>query len=95
MTKYAVDKVLWQVSRDPAAEERFKHDRAGFLAGRELNGAEHAALLGWDVRTLFVNGAHPFLIYMASIKVSGGWSFQFMSDYVKALEGLSLVDITT
>jgi hypothetical protein len=95
MTKYAVDKVLWQIARDTKLEEEFKTNRDSFLTGRDLEENEHAALLQWDIRTLFQGGAHPFLIYMASQRMMGGWSFQFMTDYVALIHDLKLVDIKT
>ncbi len=95
MTKYAVDKVLWQIARDTRLEEEFKNNRADFLGGRDLEAGEQAALLAWDIRSLFQGGGHPFLIYMASQRMMGGWSYQFMKDYVALIHDLKLVDIKT
>jgi hypothetical protein len=95
MTKYAVDKVLYQIARDTGLEAAFKVDREAFLAGRELDAAEHAALASFDISALFQGGAHPFLIYMAAQRMMGGWSYQFMTDYVAKVAGLKLADIAT
>jgi len=95
MSKYALDKVLWQIARDPNLEHSFKTDREGFLAGRDLTAAEHAALIDFDVRAMFEGGAHPFMIYMSAQRMMGGWSFQFMKDYVAKIQGLKMVDIKT
>jgi len=95
MSKYAVDKVLWQIARDPALEQAFKNDRVAFLAGRDLTGTEHLALMDFDVRALFQGGAHPFMIYMSAQRMMGGWSYQFMKDYVARIHDLKMVDIKT
>jgi hypothetical protein len=95
MSKYAVDKVLWQIARDPAFEEVFKADAAAQLEGRDLEEGERAALLAFNIREMFQGGGHPFLIYMAAQRMRGGWSFQFMTDYVDEIKDLKLVDIRT
>jgi len=95
MSKYAVDKVLWQVARDVSLEQAFKNDRAAFLLGRDLTPTEHTALMEFDIRALFQGGAHPFMIYMSAQRMMGGWSYQFMTDYVAKIHDLKLVDIKT
>lgn len=95
MTRYAVDKVLWQYARDPEFRAEFERDRAGVLSGRELDEAERGALVAGDVREIFRLGAHPFLLYSYAIAASGGWSFAMMRDYVAKLEGLEAGDIET
>lgn len=95
MSRYAVDKLLWQIARDPAFEDSFKADREKILAGRDLTPEEHQALTDFDVRALFLGGAHPFMIYMSAQRMMGGWSYQFMIDYVEKLRGLKMVNINT
>ena len=95
MSKYAVDKVLWQIARDPGLEQAFKQDRTAFLEGRDLSESEYESLIAFDIRAMFQAGAHPFLIYMAAQRMMGGWSFQFMKDYVARIADLKLVDIKT
>lgn len=95
MTRYALDKVLWNYAREPAFKARFDADPAAAIAGRELDDAERQALVDRDFRGIFAQGAHPFLLYSFAITANGGWSVQMMRDYVARLDGLRLGDIET
>ncbi|MES2861786.1 MAG: hypothetical protein V4701_09950 [Pseudomonadota bacterium] len=85
MSRYAVNKALWQVGRDEAAAALYLESPEQFLAGRSLTAEEHRQLLTRDFAAMFASGAHPFLMYTFQLKVSGGWSFPMMVAYVKAL----------
>lgn len=95
MTRYALDKVLWEYGRDPAFKAEFDLDPGPALSVRELDASEHSALGAKDIRAIFTLGAHPFLVYSFAIALNGGWSMQFMLDYVEKLKGLELGDIET
>lgn len=95
MTRYALDKVLWNYARDPDFQSRFDADPSAALADRELNEAERQALAARDYRAIFGSGAHPFLLYSFAIAANRGWSFELMKDYVARLEGCELGDIET
>lgn len=95
MTRYALDKVLWNYARDPEFKARFDADPASAIDGLELSGTERAALASRDVRSIFQLGAHPFLLYSFAIASDGGWSMDMMKDYVARLQGLKLGDIET
>lgn len=95
MTRYAVDKVLWKVAKDPEFGATYFENPAASIEGFELDKLEQDALVGQSIRALFELGAHPFLLYSYAITKNGGWSPQFMQDYVAQLEGLTLGDIET
>ena len=95
MTRYALDKVLWNYAREPQFKTAFDADPAAATAQRELSDAERDALTARDLRAIFSLGAHPFLLYSFSIAANGGWSMEMMKDYVARLEGLELGDIET
>jgi hypothetical protein len=95
VTRYALDKVLWEYGRDPAFREAFDGDAASAIANRELSENERGALTAKDIRAVFTLGAHPFLVYSFAIALNRGWSVQLMHDYVAKLEGLELGDIET
>lgn len=95
MSRYALDKVLWEYAREPAFKAAFDADAAAAIADRDLSGAERAALAAHDQRAIFMLGAHPFLLYSFAIALNGGWSFEMMHEYVARLEGLELGDIET
>jgi hypothetical protein len=95
MSRYQVNRVLWEVARSGEVAEAFAADPGAVLADRELDEAERAALQRADIRAIFVLGAHPFLLYSFALRVHGSWSFQFMVDYVAQIEDLDLIDIST
>jgi len=95
MTRYALDKVLWEYGRDAVFKAAFDADPNEAIAGRELAAEEQAALSARDIRAIFSLGAHPFLVYSFTIALNGGWSYQLMLDYVEKLKGLELRDIET
>jgi hypothetical protein len=96
MSRYAVNKALWEVARDDKAAAAYMEAPEPFLAGRPLTAEEHRQLLERDIAGMFAAGAHPFLLYTFAIKMAGGFSFPMMVEYVKALAGIDPpLDITT
>ncbi len=96
MSRYAVNKALWQVGRDDALAALYMEAPERFLEGRSLTGEEHRQLLTQDYGAMFAAGAHPFLLYTFRLKVSGGWSFPMMAAHIKALSAIDPpLDIST
>lgn len=96
MSRYAVNKALWQVGRDDDLAAAYTANPEQFLAGRSLTAEEHRQLVDRDYAAMFAAGAHPFLLYTFRLKVSGGWSFPMMIDHVKALSAIDPpLDIST
>ncbi len=95
MTRYAMNEALWRYAREPDFRARFDENPGQAISESNLSEAESAALEKKDIRSIFALGAHPFLIYSFAIAANGGWSFEFMTDYVGRLEGLELGDIET
>lgn len=95
MSRYTVNKVLFDVYSDHETAAAFTSDTDAFLQGRDLEPQERAALADRDVRGLMASGAHPFLIFNFAIQLNGGFSFEFCLDYVGKLQGLSVGDIAT
>ena len=82
MSRYGLDKALWLAIRGRAEDV-------------ELTDEERAAFDAVDVRALYQAGAIPFLIYQYALGKAGGFSFEFVGDYVRQLDGLEPVDTTT
>ncbi|GGM94808.1 hypothetical protein GCM10011609_35330 [Lentzea pudingi] len=95
MSRYEVDKALWDVYRDASAAKQYRRDPVGFLAPRDLSDEEREALAARDVRRLVALGSHPFLTYNFALRLAGGFSMPFVQDYVGQLQGLVVGDITT
>lgn len=85
MSRYAVNKVLWEVARDDALAASYIADPAAYLAGRSLSEEEHRHLMEHDYGEMFAAGAHPFLLFTFRIKLSGGFSFPMMTEHVRVL----------
>lgn len=95
MTRYALDKILWTYGQNPQYREHFNTNPDAAIANDELDDSERSALVAKDIRAIFALGAHPFLVYSFAIQLNGGWSYQFMLDYVERLKGLELCNIET
>lgn len=96
MSRYAVNKVLWEVARDDAKAAAYMDDPAALLEGRSLTEEEHRQLVERDFAAMFRDGAHPFLLFTFRIKLSGGFSFPMMQEHVRVLSGIEPpLDIST
>jgi hypothetical protein len=83
MSLYQLQKLIYQVNRDPAQRERYRQDPQAFVRSYELTEEESRAALSVDLRTLYSMGVHSLLLRPFSLlhKVSN-------EDYAKALKGL-------
>ena len=96
MSRYAVNKVLWEVSRDDAKAAVYMEAPETILADRGLTDEEHRQLMERDFAAMFADGAHPFLLFTFRIKISGGWSFPMMAEHVRVLSEVEPpLDIST
>ncbi len=96
MSRYTVNKVLWEVSRDDAIAAIYMETPEAVLAGRSLTEEEYRQLLERDFAAMFADGAHPFLLFTFRIKISGGFSFPMMAEHVRALADVDPpLDIST
>jgi Aromatic-ring-opening dioxygenase LigAB, LigA subunit len=95
MSKYATNRMLWEAAADPKLAQRLRENPDAALAGRELTGAERAALANADVRQLFQLGVHPFLLWNFALQLNGGFTLPFAQSYVDQLKGLTVTDLVT
>jgi hypothetical protein len=76
MSKYMINKLMWEVERTDHALTAFKRDTSGFIDGWEATQAlppypeggkltpeERTAFEEWDYAALYRLGAHPFLLW--------------------------------
>src|SRR5260370_21474458 len=82
MSLYYVQKLLYQLNRDPGTQKRFAEDRDGLLAEYELTGEERQALGGPDIGLLYVLGVNGQLLmhYAALHKIEWNDYLQAMRD---------------
>lgn len=96
MSRYAVNKTLWEVGRDDAKAASYIASPEQFLTDRGLTDEEHRQLLERDFGGMFAAGAHPFLLFTFRIKLNGGFSFPMMIEHVRALADIEPpLDIST
>jgi hypothetical protein len=80
MSLYYVQKLLYQLNRDPAVRRRFDADREALLEDYELTGEERAALLGGDIGLLYVIGVNGQLLMHYAALLGLPWD-----DYIAAM----------
>ena len=83
MSLYQLQKLIYQVNRDPTQRERYRRDPADFVKSYELTEQEASAVLQMDIRTLYKLGVHSLLLRPFTLlhRVSN-------ENYAKALAGL-------
>ncbi len=68
MSLYYVQKLIYQLNRDPAVRRRFDGDREALLADYELTDEERAAVLEGDIGLLYVMGVNgQILMHYAAL----------------------------
>ena len=83
MSLYQLQKLIYDVNRNPERRDEYQADKAGFVARYELTPEEQAAIAELDVRKLYSCGVHPLLLRPFTLlhRISN-------EDYAKALAGL-------
>jgi hypothetical protein len=68
MSLYYVQKLLYQLNRDPAIRKRFENDRAALLEEYELTDEERTAIEEGDIGLLYVMGVNgQILMHYAAL----------------------------
>jgi hypothetical protein len=80
MSLYYVQKLLYQLNRDPAVRRRFDADREALLEDYELTVEERSALLGGDIGLLYVIGVNGQLLMHYAALLGLPWD-----DYIAAM----------
>ena len=80
MSLYATQKLLYQLNRDPAVQQRWRDDRAALVASFDLDDEERAAVLAGDVGKLYVLGSNGQLLMHFAALLGMPWA-----DYIEAM----------
>ena len=67
---YRLNRCLFALKSDDAFRERYLADPAGAAAAMGLGAEEIAALRAGDRDALVARGAHPYLVFMAELRLS-------------------------
>jgi hypothetical protein len=83
MSLYQLQKLIYEVNRNPERRDTYRTDQAGFVARYQLTHEEQRAIIELDVRKLYRLGVHPLLLRPFTLlhRVSN-------EDYAKALAEL-------
>jgi hypothetical protein len=66
---YAVQKLLWDVRREPAVADRFRAEPDALLDDYGLTGEERDAMRSLDLKRLYDAGANPYLLYFCALQL--------------------------
>jgi Aromatic-ring-opening dioxygenase LigAB, LigA subunit len=80
MSLYYLQKLLYQLNREPALQQKFKQDPVSILDGFDLTAEERDAVIGRDVGMLYVFGVNGQLLMHYAALVGMPWD-----DYLEAM----------
>ena len=81
MSLYSIQKLIYQLNRDPAVRARHEKDLAGLLAEYELTDEEGRAIRAPDIGLLYVMGVNgQLLMHYAALR-----GFEW-SQYIEAMK---------
>jgi Aromatic-ring-opening dioxygenase LigAB, LigA subunit len=80
MSLYYVQKLLYQLNRDPSVRRRFQESRDDLLAEYRLTDEERNAIVGGDIGLLYVMGVNGQLLMHYSALLGQKWD-----EYIKAM----------
>jgi hypothetical protein len=66
---YRLNRCLYAIKSDPGYRARFLADPAAAMSELELSAEERAALSPLDRDALVRRGAHPYLVFMAGLRL--------------------------
>ena len=81
MSLYYVQKLLYQLNRDPAVRRRFSDDRAELLDEYELTDEERRAIEDGDIGLLYVMGVNGQILMHYSALIGQSWD-----EYIAAIK---------
>lgn len=85
MSLYALQKLIYNLNRDPLTKSRFDKDLEGLLAEYELDDEEKQALRDKDIGKLYVLGVNGQLLMHLSSHIGQPWA-----EYIAAMrEGVA------
>jgi hypothetical protein len=67
---YALNRFLFALKSDTAVRERYVADPEGAMREHGLDDATRAALAAADRDRLVTLGAHPYLVFMAQVRIA-------------------------
>ena len=81
MSLYAVQKLLYQLNRDPNTQRRYAEDRDALIDEYALSDAEREAIRNGDVGLLYVMGVNGQILMHFSALIGHAWD-----EYIQAMK---------
>jgi len=81
MSLYYVQKLLYQLNRDPTVRQRFAADRDALLEEFDLSDDERGAIVDGDIGLLYVMGVNGQLLMHFSALLGQHWD-----EYIQAMK---------
>ena len=81
MSLYYVQKLLYQLNRDPHTQQRYREDFEGLLGEYELDDQERDALRNGDIGLLYVMGVNGQILMHYSALIGQEWY-----EYIQAMK---------
>ena len=81
MSLYYVQKLLYQLNRDPGTQMRYREDLEGLLTDYGLDGEERDAIREGDIGLLYVMGVNGQILMHFSALIGQEWD-----EYIKAMK---------
>lgn len=66
---YALQRLLWDVRKNPALAERFTADPNAVLEEYHVYGEERVAMAALDLKKLYDAGVNPYLLYFCALQI--------------------------
>jgi hypothetical protein len=86
MSLYYVQKLLYQLNRDPSVRRRFESDRSTLLADYDFTDEERDAIVEGDIGLLYVMGVNGQLLMHYAALLGQEWD-----EYISAMrEGVEI-----
>jgi hypothetical protein len=67
---YSLNRLLFSIKSDPAFRERYVADAQLMMDEAGLDAPAREALVGFDRDRLVALGAHPYLVFMAQLRLT-------------------------
>jgi hypothetical protein len=77
---YTLNRCLFALKSDPAFRARFLTDASAAMGALGLDAEDQAAVLARNRDALVARGAHPYLVFMAELRLrmeGGGGTFEY------------------
>lgn len=66
---YDLQKLLWEVRKDPSLAERFRTEPDAVLDEYGIEEPERTAMRSLDFKALYERGANPYLLYFCALQI--------------------------